>query len=177
MPLWDYSNPGIYFVTICTKDMRCFLGDICDSKIQLSYVGQFARSEWLKTPSLRPNLRLDAFTVMPNHVHGIIVIEKKVLPGPVAVETHCSASLPEQTDKKKPLNRFGPQRQNLASIVRGFKSAVTTSAHAAGFTGFSWQKGYFEHLVRSDKSLQRIRDYISGNPFNWPKDEYYPNGL
>ena len=79
LPGWDYASAGWYFVTLCTRDHVCFLGDVVDGRIQLSSLGEIVAEEWQKTPQIRPNVELDEWIVMPNHVHGIIVI----LPDPV----------------------------------------------------------------------------------------------
>ncbi len=89
LPHWDYSNPGMYFVTICTKNFQCWLGDVVDGEMVLNAMGEIAADEWLKTSEIRKNVEFDEWIVMPNHVHGIIGINSIG----DRVETHCNASL------------------------------------------------------------------------------------
>jgi REP element-mobilizing transposase RayT len=161
---YDYGSPGEYFVTICTDNWTCVLGDVVRGEARLSPIGQIVAEEWEKTPKIRQNVRLDAWIIMPNHLHGIILIEKSL------VETHCDASLRGQ-------NTFGPQRNNLGSIIRGFKSAATKRIHAAGFMEFGWQSRFYEHVIRDGNDLDRVRGYISNNPANWADDENFPGNV
>src|SRR6266702_5532956 len=114
---WDYSAAGYYFVTICTRNRECWLGEVIDGIMRLSSVGEVVAEEWLKTSQMRDNVTLDDWVVMPNHLHGIVVIGHVETHSVEThrVETHCNASLQGQH-----MNKFGPQRNNLSSIVRGF---------------------------------------------------------
>ena len=114
---YDYSQNGYYFITICTKDREHYFGQITDGKIQPSEIGKMAQKFWLEIPNHFPFVILDEFIVMPNHVHGILVIEKNN--NDVRVETQNLASL-----QIPPQNKFGPQSKNLASIIRGYKIGV-----------------------------------------------------
>jgi REP element-mobilizing transposase RayT len=110
-------------------------------------------------PSHFPFVLLDAFVIMPNHVHGILLIDKPV-------ETQHLASLPP------PQNRFGPQSQNLASIIRGFKIGVTKYANQHQIT-FAWQSRYHDHVIRNTGDYDRIRQYVAENPQKWSADTFY----
>jgi putative transposase len=167
LPGWDYSSPGAYFVTLCTKGMLTWFGDVVDGTLQLSPVGQIVADEWKKTGQIRPDVSLDQWVVMPNHLHGIVVIEETTF-----VETHRNASL--QEPKR---NRFGPQRNNLASIVRGFKSASTKRIHTLGHEEFCWQPRYYDHIIRNEKSFNKVREYIANNVMQWEFDRNHPSGL
>ena len=158
---YDYSSPGEYFITVRTRAKSCSLGEVVDGAVRLSPAGQIIAEEWGNTPKIRQNVRLDAWVIMPNHLHGIMVIEKSL------VETHRDASLRMQ-------NTFGPQRNNLGSIVRGFKSASTKRIHLSGFLEFGWQPGFYDHIIRDGKDLDRIREYIRMNPTNWARDAESP---
>ncbi|OJU50691.1 MAG: hypothetical protein BGN96_08415 [Bacteroidales bacterium 45-6] len=146
--------------------------------IVLSDIGRIVESEWLKTPEIRPdmNLMLGEFVVMPNHFHAIIAIGENEYNGNRSpVETPCMASpLPQQLPsqlhdtKKQP----GPQRKNLSSIVRGFKSAVTVLARAIE-PDFAWQSRFHDRIIRSRDEYGRIEDYILNNPENWQNDKFY----
>jgi putative transposase len=148
---WNYSSAASYFVTICCKNMEEFFGEIIDDQIQLNELGKIAHEEWLKTFDLRKdmNLRMGAFVVMPNHFHGIVSIGKNPY-------------------NWKWQNRFGPQSKNLASIMRGYKSAVTTFARLKNIR-FNWQTKYHDHVIRSFDEYMRITKYIKNNPSNWQK--------
>ena len=125
-----------------------------NGEMRLSEIGQIAEEEWLKTPNIRPGMELDAFAIMPNHIHGIIVIkEESPIPN---VGTHSCASL-----QRKP--------RSLGSIIAGFKSAATKrineTLHEPSFP--VWQKKYYDRIIRSDKELNTIRDYIRNNVIQW----------
>jgi len=164
--------------------------------MKLSSIGKIVAEEWRMTASIRPRVGIDEFVVMPNHMHGIIVIGKSnrddsLNQVPFAdvdethssasenkpVETHSSASLQNGGDEhltNNPSSKiFGPQRNNLASIIRGFKSACTKRIHAAGYVDFAWQPRYYDRIIRDESELDRIREYIISNPINWNSDEYY----
>ena len=163
LPKYDYSRAGYYFVTICTQNKKCHFGRVVGHEVQLSEIGKIVKEEILKTPQIRPNVSLDQWIIMPNHIHAIIVIHN--------VETHCNASLQYH-------NVFGPQKNNLASIVRGFKSAATKRINSAfGQNYFSWQPRFYDHVIRNEKSLQNIRQYIASNVGKWLMDEMYAPNL
>lgn len=165
---WNYANNAAYFITICTKYRAHYFGEIGS----LSEIGEIAESEWLKTPSIRPdmNLELDEFVVMPNHFHAIIWIGDNEYNRNDVVETPCMASLPPQPGVSG--NKFGPQLKNLASILRGFKSVVTTFAVKNNLE-FEWQERFHDHIIRDEESYQRIKNYIFNNPSNWETDKFY----
>lgn len=156
---WDYSAAGYYFVTICTRERNCWLGDIVDGVMRLSSAGEIVSAEWQNTAAMRENITLDEWVIMPNHLHGIICI----------VETHCMR-LTHQTSQP---NTFGPQRNNLSSIVRGFKSASTKRIQQAGHD-FAWQPRFHEEIIRDEKSLAMVREYIRNNPMKWELDKDNP---
>ena len=141
--------------------------------MQLSVIGKLTETEWLKTFDLRPdmNLTMGEYVIMPNHFHTIIIIGKNEYNtdggpggdgGDGYEQTQCIASLP---------NQFGPQRKNLASIIRGFKIGVTTRARKIN-PHFAWQSRYHDHIIRNDKSFERICNYILSNPENWDVDRH-----
>ena len=144
--------------------------------MHLSEIGKIANDCWLAIPQHFPFVRLGEFVVMPNHVHGIVIIDKDVETQeapPVEtqappVETQDLASLPEDSQK----NKFGPQSRNLASIIRGFKIGVTKSARSI-LPAFAWQPRYHDHIIRDTKSYDRISNYIINNPASWKEDKFY----
>ncbi len=165
---WDYSAAGYYFVTICTRNRECWLGEVIDGVMRLSSVGEVVAEEWLKTSQMRDNVTLDDWVVMPNHLHGIVAI---VSVETHLVETHCNASLQGQH-----MNKFGPQRNNLSSIVRGFKSASAKRIHIAGHD-FAWQSRFSDQIIHDEKSLVAIREYIRHNPLKLELDKDNPTNL
>ncbi len=165
---FDYSEEGYYFVTICIKNRKCLFGNVYNKEIFLSDIGKMVQKEWLNTENVRSNVKLDKFIVMPNHLHGIIIITS-------AVETHCNASL-QCNDTYK--NKFGPQTNNLSSIIRGFKGSVKKQINEKyGKDYFSWQPKFYDHVIRNEESLFNIRNYIQMNPENWERDRNNPENL
>ena len=178
---WNYAWRGKYFITLVIKDRKCLFGEIINGKMHLSELGKIAKEEWENTPSIRPdmNLRLDEFQVMPDHFHAIIEIQKN--PYNLLIN-EISFSRPMVNSKDKhgfsldtwklslnPKGEFGPQKKNLSSIIRGYKSAVTMGCREIK-PSFAWQSGYHEALIPNDESLENIRWYIRHNPKNWEKN-------
>lgn len=171
---WDYGSNAAYFLTICTADREHFFGEIvnepvvkndsndnvetqCIASLQPTVIGKLVESEWIKTPTLRPdmNLELGEFVIMPNHFHAILIIG----------DNNYNHS--DQSNK----NQFGPQRKNVASVIRGFKSAVTKNAHIIN-RAFEWQERFYDHIIRDEPEYQRIVNYITNNPSNWKDDKF-----
>jgi len=166
---WNYATRGYYFITICTKNRKCYFGNILDKKMQLSKIGKIANAYWQEIPEHFPFTTLDKFIVMPNHIHGIVIINNNVETQNLAnnvnnVETQNLASLRQNKG-----NKFGPQSQNLASIIRGLKIGVKKWATINNIP-FQWQPRFYDHIVRNERSLHQIRQYIVDNPSNWEND-------
>jgi REP element-mobilizing transposase RayT len=157
---WDYSSAGWYFVTICTKNRKPYFGEILDDEMHLSPIGKILAEEWQKTAHLRPNVSLGEWVIMPNHIHGIIIIHSDE-----DVETSR-----RDVSTEKPRLRA----KSLGAIINQIKSVSTKRIRAAGFTHFSWQRGYYDHIIRDNTDLDRIREYIIGNPYNWNEDAENP---
>ena len=164
---WDYSSNAAYFITLCTQNREHYFGEIQDGKIQLSTIGKIVETEGIKTPAIRPDMKLELgeFVVMPNHFHAILIIGENRYNN-----TIMRGALPNK-------NKFGPQTNNLASIIRGFKSSVTTQVKKAAAdatqnidTHFAWQPRYHDHVIRDAASFVRIQEYIANNPASWRKD-------
>ncbi len=169
----DYGVPGFYFVTICTKNRECLFGEIVDFEMRLNELGDIVKEEWERTPQIRPNIIIDTFVVMPNHCHAIIGLVKQF----DAVGAYCNTPLP-------PTTRVGPYAarpfisptQSIDAIVRGFKGAVTKQINIVRTTPTNpvWQRNYYEHIIRTDESLETIRLYIKNNPAKWQEDRENP---
>ncbi|MDN5203402.1 transposase [Fulvivirgaceae bacterium BMA10] len=172
---WDYGWNATYFVTICTQDRICYFGNIKKGEMRLSEIGVIANTCWLEIPKHFPFVKLGNHIIMPNHVHGIIIIDK---PGDGRLdddqETQNFVSLPPQShnDHTKPKNKFGPQSKNLASIIRGFKIGVTKNARHI-HADFAWQPRYHDHIIRNYPSFQNISNYIKNNPSKWSEDRFH----
>ena len=156
-PFWDYGWNASYFVTICTYHQNCYFGDIVNEEMVLSDIGEIAQQCWLQIPEHFPFVKLDVFIIMPNHVHGIVIIDKND---------------DGRNDEPSSKNKFGPQSKNLPSIIRGFKIGVTKNARMIN-KDFAWQAKYYDHIIRNDKSYNNISEYIENNPITWGKDKFY----
>lgn len=181
---WDYSSCGYYFVTICTNNRIEYFGEIlkCNNgeySMALSTIGKNVRDCWLAIPEHFPDVKLDAWIIMPNHVHGIIKIDKKQNHCNNPVETQNFAPLQArqtQSMSKFTPNRFGPQSRNLASIIRGFKIGVTKYAINNNID-FRWQSGYYDRIIRQENALYSVRHYIQTNPQYWNRDRNNFKGI
>ena len=175
---WDYSANGAYYITICVKNREYLFGNINDGKLILSDLGQFAERCWREIPIHFPFVQLDEFIIMPNHVHGIIIINKSDDMSSVETQNLASLQLSSKRNLQKTQNlaslqsssKYGPQSKNIASIIRGYKIGVTKYSSNNNIS-FKWQPRFFDHIIRDDKSLQKIREYIVNNPINWQDDE------
>lgn len=158
---WNYGWSAGYFVSINTQNRTHFFGEISNGQMFLSEIGQIVLEEWHRTFEIRADMHLspDAFVIMPNHIHFIIFIGSNRFNSVQFDATHCR-SFPYGG------NQFGPQSKNLASIIRGFKSAVTIRAREVD-PDFKWQKRYHEKVIRNERSLELIRYYIDSNVFKW----------
>lgn len=178
---YDYSQAGLYFITICCEDRICRFGHVKNGTMILNKYGQIAYNEWMKTPEIRPNVKLHEFVVMPNHIHGIIQlldIGRGELHSPDDNELHSpddKLHLPDDNRGvcKTPLR--GPS-QTIGAIVRGYKSSVTKQINLlrAFDTPIKlWQRNYHDHIIRNEQSYQRISEYIKNNPAKWDDDKFY----
>jgi len=156
IPWFDYGSNAAYYITICTKRRKPYLGNVENGKMILSEIGDIVRKEWHKTPSIRPelNLYMDDFVVMPDHIHGIIVIRS----GGVRRDARRGVSTCVRNK-----NIFGPQYNNIPSIIRGIKSTVTTRARIIN-PDFGWQTRYYDHIIRNRKDYKRILEYFNKHP-------------
>jgi len=162
LPDWDYGSAALYFITICTYNRQHYFGNILDGKMQLSEIGKIVEIEWLKTFEIRQDMNLTKgeYVVMPNHFHAIIGIGEN----PYNMNQDINSANSQK-------NKFGPQSKNLASIIRGFKSAVTITARKIN-PEFQWQSRFHDNVVRNDDSYHRISNYIIKNPTNWKEDKF-----
>jgi REP element-mobilizing transposase RayT len=174
LPGYDYAQPGAYFVTICTKDREGVLGEVRSGQMVHSPFGLVVVEEWTRSASIRREIALDTFVVMPNHLHGIVFILEDA--SPAGVGAHGRAPLPSSTD----LNARGianRKARSIGSFVAGYKAAVTKRVNSMrGTPGAAlWQRNYYEHVIRTEAELQSIREYIALNPLAWEHDEENPD--
>jgi REP-associated tyrosine transposase len=175
-PGYDYAFRGFFFVTLCTHEKHHSLARIINFESRLSPVGKVVEQCWKEIPQHFPRVRLDEWIIMPNHLHGIIVMRP-----PIESEgTACRAPTTKAVvSGETPFEEFGrPVAGSLATIIRSYKSAVTRRVNQAlgGKALPVWQRNYFEHIIRSQESLNKIRNYIWENPIHWDKDEYNIEG-
>jgi putative transposase len=167
---YDYSQPGAYFVTICTKDRVQRFGEIVDGEMRANNLAAIVESCWNDLPNHYPNVELDAFVIMPNHVHGIVVVlDEPIMVGDKTVRDRSVG------DGLRPSPTVGsPIRKHpLSEIVRAFKSfSARRINEIQNIPGMHvWQRGYYDHIIRDDRSLTRIREYIVQNPQQWESDK------
>ncbi len=153
---YDYTQPGAYFLTICVHDRKSAFGEIVDGQTRLNDFGQVVETEWFKTGKIRNNVKLHQHVVMPNHFHGILWI----------------------TETVGATRRVAPtlQPNSLGSLIGQFKSIVTKQIRKMGLHEFKWQRNYYEHIIRNEDELNRIREYIMYNPRRWQFDRDNLNG-
>jgi putative transposase len=165
---YDYSQSGLYDITICTHGRLCIFGDIEKEKMIPNRLGLLVHEHWRNIPRHWPHVDLIEFGVMPNHLHGIIVIKAKI-----NKKLDTTSCVP--TDK---IEGFGSSTSgSISTIIKLFKGGVTRQVGLSPMRelyGNIWQKSYFEHIIRSEEELRARIKYIRDNPKNWDKDPYYP---
>ena len=159
---WDYSSTGYYFVTICTRERQCWLGGVVDGFIRLSPVGEIAEKFWGEIPSHSSGVDLDEFVVMPNHLHGIVIIKD------CRRDVACNVSA-----NSNEMSAISPKEGSLGAVIRSYKSAVSNWCRKHSYD-FAWQPRFFDEIIRDEKSLEVIREYICNNPLKWELDKDNP---
>lgn len=172
-PHWDYSNAGLYFITLVTQNRVCNLGKIIDGEMILSNFGKIVNREWHKSFEIRDELFLDECVIMPNHIHAIIELDTNFVDGDV--QTHGRASLRTQNFKREP--------KSISSFVAGFKSVINSKiddyidAFKLDLPKYNknnhfFQPNYHDHIIRNNRSHQNIAAYIINNPLQWQEDTF-----
>ncbi len=179
---YDYTQPGAYFITICTHNREPLFGEVVDGEMHCNAYGDIVRAEWFKTAEIRPYVRLynDEFTVMPNHAHGNIWIvedgrsagrgDRPVAPTPPVTPTPPIAPT-------MPVVPTGPPPHSLGAIMAGFKSATTKRINIKRQSPGApvWQRNYYDRIIRNERALRAICQYIIDNPMRWHLDRYNPD--
>jgi putative transposase len=178
---FDYATSGAYFVTICAHQRECIFAQVLEGTMEHSHTGNIILEEWERMAQLRPEVVLDAFVVMPNHTHGILWIERPTvgarLASPLRPDgarfraTHREIAISKNRDDSSPIVS-GVAPKSLGAIVGGFKSAVTKRVNESRGTPSIpvWRRNYHDRVIRDDRELNAIHEYIAFNPANWSHD-------
>jgi len=176
---YDYSQAGLYFITLCVQDRQNIFGNIKDGKLQLNIFGEIVKQEWIKTEEIRENCSVGEFIIMPNHFHAIISIDYQL------------------KSQEKNIGKFKSPSNTIGAIIRGFKGATTkrikkiirNNSLSTGELQFApiptrfaptelidlnksiWQRNYWEHIIRNENEYNRISEYIINNPIKWQNDK------
>ncbi len=158
---YDYRQNGAYFVTICTYQRSCLLGAVKNGVMILNAWGRIVQDEWRRTERVRSNVQLDDFVIMPNHLHCILLIVDDAPTSATSALSNARAG--------------GNAPGSLGQIIGHFKSIVTKRVRKSGASTSIpvWQRNYYEHVIRTESDLQRIREYIIANPARWDDDDYF----
>ena len=180
---YDYSQSGLYFITICCYQRECLFGNIMNSQIILNNFGQLIKEEWLKSAEIRKEIEFDDFVIMPNHFHGIVIINQEInsdfMKNDVDFQDNnvgANGRSPlQQIQSSRPKISMKPK--SISSLIAGFKSATTKKINIIRNTPQNpvWQRNYYDHIIRNDESLARIREYVQNNPLSWENDQLHPN--
>ena len=197
---WDYASNGAYFITICTQNREHYFGEIENGKMQVSPAGAIAHVLWQEIKNHAKNISLGEFIVMPNHVHGILILNGN---GPVGhdgdvalgfdrdvacnvptedpdgrMDVACNVPTNVPTDglttipdKNEEMAAISPKPNSVSTIIRSYKSAVTNYCNRLGIE-FGWQPRFHDHIIRNDEAFQNISAYIKNNPSNWKEDKF-----
>ncbi|MES2794606.1 MAG: transposase [Bacteroidota bacterium] len=174
---WDYRWDAAYFITICSKNREHFFGEITNGKMTLSSIGVIADVLWYEIKTHAINIELGEFIVMPNHIHGIIILNSLRNDKPPQLEIPPIESSNVDSIKNEPKTvgekRFQNQGKNsISSIVGSYKSAVTKHINRLGFVS-EWQGRFHDHIIRDEKEFIKISNYIKNNPQLWKEDKFY----
>ena len=163
---YDYSTPGAYFVTACTQDRRPLFGRVIDGRMAANPLGTVVEDCWDELPDHYDSLALDAFILMPNHVHGVILLQDE--PNNTSVGAGLQPAIPRND---------AARRHGLPEIVRAFKtfSARKINRMRASTGASVWQRGFYDHVIRDEDELDRVRTYILDNPRKWSEDPDNPD--
>ena len=168
LPGFDYASPGAYFVTICTHHRSCLFGSVSDGRVQFSLAGEIVRATWLELPRHFPDVEVGGLVVMPNYSHVILVLQPSV--GAKHPE------LPDASPLPVPNRANGTRPGSIPSMVQNAKSVSARHINRLRNTPGApvWQRGYYEHIIRSPHELDRLRRYIESNPLRWALDRENP---
>ena len=152
---YDYSQGGCYFVTICIKERQSLFGEIIQDEMILNQTGVIVNSRWQWLSERYEYVELDEYVVMPNHFHGILIIQTR-------------------KDRSRPVLTDALKIKSLSELIGAFKTTSSKRIREIGLAYFQWQRSFYDHVIRNDDDLNRIREYIQNNPLKWSLDEYNP---
>ena len=161
---WDYRNSAWYFVTINTKNNLEYFGKVKNGKVELNEIGKIAMKYWLEIPDHFPYVDLDYYIIMPNHIHGVTILNSK--------DVACNVS----TNSNNVYSDISPKKCSLSSVIRSYKSAVTKWCNKSKIH-FEWQPRFFDRIIRNEKELYNIRKYIQQNPLKWNLEKENPDNI
>jgi putative transposase len=182
---YDYSLAGAYFVTVCAHERNCLFGDVVDADMLLNDAGRLVQTAWDELPGRFPGVELDGFMIMPNHVHGIVILGGAAIvgtgPGAVgaglALPWEPGAAIGAHSNQGAASSAPTPATATLGDVIRAFKSISALYVNRQLMrSGSLWQRNYYERIIRDEAELQRIREYIETNPARWADDSENPNG-
>jgi putative transposase len=177
LPAWSYISNAGYFVTICTDGKKCFFGEVVQGEMQLSPIGEIAHKLWHEIPNHFSNCQIDSFCVMPNHIHGILVINQIREEGPIHTQEDAMNRVSTRGDGGRGgvTGLFNPMlsKNSLSKIVRWYKGRCTFEINQI-YQGFRWQGRFYDNIIRNEFALDQIRQYIIKNPINWESDREHP---
>ncbi len=180
---YDYSQSGSYYITICLQDYLCLFGEIKNGAMILNDAGKMVQSQYLLLPQRFENIALDEYIIMPNHFHGIIALTAAAVGAPLVGALNNQTTQPATGQPREiapTVCRCGRSQNTVGDIIGAFKSIVTNE-YIKGvktkkwrrFNKKLWQRNYYEHIIRNEKSYRQISEYIQTNPFKWRDDKYY----
>jgi len=169
---YNYASPGAYFVTVVTHNRECLFGNLVDGKVVLNGMGKIVEECWYDLPNHYSYITLDQFIVMPNHIHGIVIINNAAVETGHIVETGLRPVSTTTTTTTTTTTK----NHGLSEIVRALKSFSARKINKLRKTKnlLVWQSRFYDHIVRDEKSLNNIREYIMNNPLNWETDNENP---
>lgn len=175
---WNYADEGAYFITVCTESRVHYFGQCKDGKMRLSIMGVIAQGLWYEIPNQFDYIRLGAFVVVPNHIHGILILETPDHDRD-HVETRLIASLPSSKSPSDSSNGGGitgdknPMlNDNISRVIRWYKARCTHDIRTI-HADFGWQSRFWDNIIRDENAYLRISNYIQANPLNWDKDKFF----
>lgn len=169
---YDYTQAGSYYITICTYNRESLFGKILDGHMMLNNLGEVVYDKWLSTESIRHNVTLDSFQIMPNHLHGIVTINN-----PNGKES--SPGRGDPAGRSYEINERRLKPNSLGAIIGQFKSVSAKRINILRRNSSMpvWQRNYYEHVIRNEDDLNIVRQYIQNNPLQWDTDDYHPSKL
>ena len=173
---YDYSQPGSYFISLCSYEKKCIFGEVCENQMILNQLGKIVEFTWRDLPNHVSGITLDAFVIMPNHIHGIITIVDRT--PPVGGGSLCGNNLKGSNEPPPTLSgrpAMVIKQKPLSEIVRQFKTYSAQRINRFRGTKYThvWQRDYFEHVIRNEIAYQKVVGYIQSNPLKWKLDKYY----